>query len=135
MVPSPDGATVAYTWMTPNAPTELRLMTLPTGTPRILRAEPERHAVRPVAWSGDGRDVLVVATSADGISTLEFVAVGTGTTTRLPPGNRPRGPNRGDDDRGRGVDRLRRCTGARHPRHHAARRANRPHGAGRATGG
>jgi Tol biopolymer transport system component len=80
---SPDGRYIAYAWMTGADRGDLRLITVPAGEPRILRRPTTRQTSRPVAWSGDGRTLLVV-TIADGSRVaLDMVDVQSGESTSL----------------------------------------------------
>lgn len=80
---SPDGQYVAYAWMTGANRGDLRLLTVPAGEPRILRRATTRETSRPVAWSDDGRQLLVV-TIADGSRVaLDRVDIHSGESTSL----------------------------------------------------
>ncbi len=80
---SPDGQQVAYTWDNATGKGELRVMTVPAGTPRTTRDAGDLQAIRPVAWSADARKILAVTTDDTFRIGLELIDLPTLASTRL----------------------------------------------------
>ena len=83
-VPSPDSRLLAYSWVNEAKNTsELRLIAVDGGAPRVLRRNDADVATWPVGWSADGRSVLVAIDkgAAQGPSTrdLAFIAINGGS--------------------------------------------------------
>jgi len=72
---SPDGQSVAYGWDNDSDRMELRTMTVPAGTPALVRPADDAQIVRPVAWSADARSLLVVTTDQRYHTALELIDV------------------------------------------------------------
>jgi Tol biopolymer transport system component len=83
LVLSPDGQQVAYTWGNAAGKGELRVMTVPAGTPRTIRDAGDLQAIRPVAWSADARQILVITTDDTFRTGLELIDLPTLASTRL----------------------------------------------------
>jgi Tol biopolymer transport system component len=80
---SPDGRYVAYSWLTGADRSELRLMAVPGGEPRILRSAAARQTSRPAAWSADGRRLLVVTILDGSRVALDMLDIQSGESTPL----------------------------------------------------
>lgn len=81
-VPSPDGRSVAYAWSAETY--DLRVVGLDGSKPRVLKVS--GNGVRrqfPLAWSPDGRNLLVEFVKTDGTRDMKLVAVADGTETLL----------------------------------------------------
>ena len=94
---SPDGKQVAYLWYKGYL-TELRIIGLDGSNPRVLYRldEPEdwmRSNVRPDAWSPDGKQILALFTTKNGIREIALVSV-PGGSVRVLKTLGPRGPEK-----------------------------------------
>jgi Tol biopolymer transport system component len=87
--PSPDGRRVAYGWWVDVRPTkevtqsELRLMDIDGGEPRVLFADPEVVDVEPSGWSPDGEDILTMLTRRDHTTQIALISATDGTVRIL----------------------------------------------------
>lgn len=74
---SPDGQYAAYTWEDDKGRGELRVArTAAAGAPEVVIPAGALQAIRPVAWTPDGRAVLVVTTDTDFRLQLQLVEIG-----------------------------------------------------------
>jgi Tol biopolymer transport system component len=83
-VPSPDGKSVAYSWLNPNSSFDLCVVGVDGSNPRALRTAGD--GVRdhiPLAWSPDSRHVLAAFAKADGTRDMMLVAIADGSTKLL----------------------------------------------------
>lgn len=74
---SPDGQSAAYTWEDDQGRGELRVArTAAAGAPEVVIPAEGLQAIRPVAWTPNGRAVLVVTTDTDFGLRLQLVEIG-----------------------------------------------------------
>jgi len=81
---SPDGAQVAYGWISPEG-MELRIVALDGSSPRSLRGSDEgaRQYYRPLAWSPDGRWIATLVIGEDRTSRIALVSATDSTMRTL----------------------------------------------------
>ncbi|MCX6538988.1 MAG: tetratricopeptide repeat protein [Acidobacteria bacterium] len=82
-VPSPDSNYIAYSWYDWNRSVELRVIGLDGSKPRVLHTAGAEVDEEPVAWSPDGKQLLVEIGKADGTTDMMLVAVADGSAKLL----------------------------------------------------
>ena len=81
--PSPDGKEAAYAWYNSNGFLDLRAVGLDGSNLRVLYANREVAELRPVDWSPDGKDVLVVFARRDKTGQIGLVSARDGSVRIL----------------------------------------------------
>ena len=79
---SSDGRQLAYGWQRGDG-SQLRVISLPGGTERVITNNPEHEWLGPAGWSADGRRVLARVNTRGNSGQIAWVTLGTGDVLTL----------------------------------------------------
>ena len=89
---SRDGKQVAYGWFVNDSDSELRLIDLNSGKPRVLVAAKAGVDIQPLDWSPDGKWLAVLAQKVDNTGEIGLVSTSDGALRTLRPVGQPQYP-------------------------------------------